>query len=123
MGELHHEKARRNRREPDRCNDDNVVPIACEVSFNLRIPDYVEVGRWDAESALETLCELRGWKRSDRIERHGSEAELLHLIYDASGCPETARNSLKRLISHLESLELWKEEEIGLDAWVTLDLY
>jgi len=123
MGELHHAKARRNRRETEGGNDDHIVPVACEISFSLRIPDHDNLGGRIAEKALETVCELRGWKRSDRIERRGPKSIHVHSVWFAYGRYEAARRGIKDVLRELETMEDWYKAEIGLDTFVSPLLY
>lgn len=123
MGELHHEKAeRRSKLNTDRGNT-VPLPYACEVHIHLRIPDDCQVGGWHATRAIQVVGECDGWILSDRSERRGPEAVLLHLVYVAAGRPKAVRQGLKRLNRHLEALEDWDEAKIGVDSYVVPILY
>jgi len=120
---MDYEKARFDRRAAEWANDDRVVPLACEVSFNLRIPHHHSMGRWVAEAAIKTLCLVRGWELSDRVERHGPKAKHVHLIFFAAGRVEAARRGVKDIVKQLEAVEEWNKAEIGLDTWIQPVLY
>lgn len=123
MGVIRHEAAKRGRGPARHGNDDSIMSVACEVSFNLRIPDHLEVGRRNTEGVLQTLCELRGWLRTDRIERRGPKAIHVHLVFFAYGRYEAARRGVKDVLRELETMEGWDPEEIALDTCVAPLLY
>lgn len=123
MGELYHEKARGIEPKQHWGNDDAVVPTVCEVSFNFRIPDHIDMGGWEPEAAIEAFCLSRGWGSSDRIERRGPKAKHVHIIYLAPGRYEAVRRGVKGLLKQLESVEEWNKAEIALDVHVIPLLY
>jgi len=123
MGELHHEASRRERTIEGPVRVKVSLPATCEIHVDLRVPDNVDLGGRNAETAIEDFAKRGGWVRSDRAERRGPQTKCVHIIYVVTGGLQIARRGVKGLVSAMASMEVGKGQEIGLDAYVVPLLY